>query len=101
VSVEKGIEDAMAERMGRILYVFEQRGVRNVILGAFGTGYCSNDVGMVARLWAKLLTDSEARFKESFDRVIFAIRGQETYRAFHRVFDPTGAEAQFESSGKD
>jgi len=100
-SVEKKVEEAMAERMGRILYVFEQRRVRNVVLGAFGTGYCSNDVGMVARIWAKLLTDTEARFKESFDRVIFAITGKETYRAFHRVFDPDGAEAQFECSGKD
>jgi len=100
-SVERGIENAMEERMGRILYVFERRGVRNVVLGAFGTGYFNNSVEMVARLWAKLLTDREARFKESFDRVIFAITGKETYRAFHREFDPTGADAQFDSSGKD
>ena len=101
VSVENGIEDEMEERMGRILYVFERRGVRNVVLGAFGTGYFNNKVEVVARIWAKLLTDREARFKESFDRVIFAITGQETYRAFHREFDPAGAEAQFDSSGKD
>ena len=100
-NIEKSIEDVMEERMGRILYVFEQRGVRNVVLGAFGTGYFQNKVEVVARLWAKLLTDREARFKESFDRVIFAITGRETYRAFHREFDPAGAEAQFDSSGKD
>lgn len=100
-SAGRGIEAEMEERMGRILYVFERRGVRNVVLGAFGTGYFNNSVEMVARLWAKLLTDREARFKESFDRVIFAITGQETYRAFHREFDPAGADAQFDSSGKD
>ncbi|KIM41707.1 hypothetical protein M413DRAFT_444950 [Hebeloma cylindrosporum] len=99
--VEKRIENEMEERMGRILYVFEQRGVRNVVLGAFGAGYFNNRVDAVARIWAKLLTDREARFKESFDRVIFAITGQGTYRAFHREFDPAGAEAQFDSSGKD
>ena len=101
VSVENSIEDEMEERMGRILYVFEQRGVRNIVLGAFGAGYFNNKVEVVAGLWAKLLMDREARFKESFDRVIFAITGQETYRAFHREFDPAGAEAQFDSSGKD
>ena len=100
-NIERSIEGVMEERMGRILYVFEQRGVRNVVLGAFGTGHFRNKVEVVARLWAKLLTDREARFKESFDRVIFAITGQETYRAFHREFDPAGAEAQFDSSGKD
>ena len=36
--LEVVIEREMMERMGRILYVFEKAGVRNLVLGTFGTG---------------------------------------------------------------
>jgi uncharacterized protein (TIGR02452 family) len=82
VSVEK----EMKERMGRILFLFERTGVRNIILGAFGTGSFYNDVATVARIWAQLLVVPSARFKKSFDRVIFAIMGNPTYDLFNDAF---------------
>ena len=80
------IEKEMKERMGRILFLFEHNGVRDVILGAFGTGTFYNDVETVARLWAELLVVPCARFQRSFDRVIFAIVGKSTYDLFNTAF---------------
>jgi len=80
------IEKEMKERMGRILYLFEHAGVRNIILGAFGTGFLNNDVATVARIWAQLLVVPSARFKKSFDRVIFAVMGDPTYALFKDAF---------------
>ncbi|KAI6029236.1 hypothetical protein BKA83DRAFT_683359 [Pisolithus microcarpus] len=85
--LEKQIEAAMRERMARILCLFEQQGAKNLVLGSFGTGVFRNDVEVVAKLWAALLTESEARYKSSFDRVVFAILGSGTYRTFKRVFE--------------
>jgi uncharacterized protein (TIGR02452 family) len=72
--LEVFIEKEMAERMGRILYVFEQHEIRNLVLGTFGTGVFRNDVATVARIWAQLLITPDARFKDSFDRIIRSYR---------------------------
>ncbi|KAF9477461.1 hypothetical protein BDN70DRAFT_810647 [Pholiota conissans] len=85
--LEVEIEKEMAERMGRILYVFEKQGASNLVLGTFGTGVFRNDVATVARLWAHLLVVPEARFKHSFERIIFAITGEETFAEFQSAFD--------------
>ena len=85
--LEVEIEKEMSERMGRILYLFECEGVRNIILGAFGAGVFHNHVATVARIWAHLLLLPEARFKDSFDRVIFAISGEETFADFQSAFN--------------
>lgn len=87
---EVKIEKEMSERMGRILYLFERKGVRNIILGTFGTGVFRNDVATIARIWAHLLLLPEARFKDSFDRIIFAITGQETFTNFQSAFNAWG-----------
>ena len=81
------IEKEMMERMGRILYLFEQKGARNIILGTFGTGVFKNDVATVTRIWAQLLILPTARFKNSFDRVIFAVTGDSTYSDFKSGFE--------------
>jgi len=88
--LEVGIEKEMSERMGRILFLFERRGVRNIILGTFGTGVFRNNVATVARIWAHLLLVPDARFKDSFDRIIFAITGEETFADFQSAFDAWG-----------
>ena len=87
---EVGIEKEMSERMGRILYLFEHKGVRNIILGTFGTGVFRNNVATIARIWAHLLLLPEARFKDSFDRIIFAITGDETFKDFQSAFNAWG-----------
>jgi len=83
---EGKIQSVMRERMGRILYLFEKKGVRNLVLGSFGTGVFGNDVDVVANIWADLLLVRSARFKASFDRVMFAIVGRKTFVEFEEGF---------------
>ncbi|KAF8802656.1 hypothetical protein BYT27DRAFT_7196596 [Phlegmacium glaucopus] len=83
---ESGIYIAMKERMARILFLFERHGVRNVVLGSFGTGVFRNSVELVAGIWAELLTAEDARFKHSFDHVVFAILGHSTFKTFQNTF---------------
>jgi uncharacterized protein (TIGR02452 family) len=84
------IEKEMMERMGRILCLFEQKGARNIVLGTFGTGVFKNDVATVTRIWAQLLILPTARFRHSFDRVIFAVTGDTTYNDFKSGFEAWG-----------
>ncbi|OJT13805.1 hypothetical protein TRAPUB_9652 [Trametes pubescens] len=88
--VEDKIEQAMRERMARILFLFETKGVRSLVLGSFGTGVFKNNVGTVARIWADLLMGDGSRFKDSFDHVVFAVLGKDTYEEFRTVFASRG-----------
>ena len=88
---EYSIELVMRERMARMLCLFELQGVRNLVLGSFGTGVFQNDVGLVAQSWAELLAVPGARFQHSFDRVFFAIMGHPTIVEFNDVFCRTQA----------
>ncbi|KAH9927771.1 uncharacterized protein B0H18DRAFT_1118300 [Fomitopsis serialis] len=81
------IETVMRERMARILYLFEKQGVKSLVLGSFGTGVFRNNVGLVANVWADLLVEPGARFKTTFDHVVFAILGRATFEEFERVFE--------------
>jgi len=91
---ESDLDAAMKERMARILYLFEKQGVRNLVLGSFGTGVLRNRVELVANIWKELLVGRDARFKHSFDRVEFSILGNATYDAFKRTFSIDGVEQQ-------
>ncbi|KAJ7772074.1 hypothetical protein DFH07DRAFT_803606 [Mycena maculata] len=84
---ETSIEGVMRERMGRVLLLFEKEGVQDLVLGSFGTGVFRNKVPMVAKLWVELLATPDARFKNSFHRVVFAIIDQKTCAIFKEVFD--------------
>ena len=84
---EKRILSVMEERMGRILALFEREGIRNLVLGSFGTGVFQNDVGSLAKIWGELLNAPEARFKNSFDKVLFAIPDVHTLRKFRTSFN--------------
>jgi len=83
---ESDLEAAMKERMARVLYLFEKQGVRNLVLGSFGTGVFRNRVELVAGVWKQLLVGKDARFKHSFDRVEFSILGNATYNTFKTTF---------------
>ncbi|KAH0587128.1 hypothetical protein H2248_005944 [Termitomyces sp. 'cryptogamus'] len=85
-ATEERIEKVMKERMGRILFLFEQQGAKHIVLGSFGTGVFQNDVTTIARLWAELLTAPNARFKNCFTRVVFGILGNKTFTEFKRAF---------------
>jgi uncharacterized protein (TIGR02452 family) len=84
--LERRINATMMERMARVLFLMEQQGAKNIVLGSFGTGVFRNSVEVVARIWADLLTSQGARYKHSFDRVVFAILGTSTYSAFGEAF---------------
>lgn len=86
-ALEAQIEEEMKERMGRILFMCESARAKNLVLGSFGTGVFRNKVEVVAKLWADLLTVPEARFKDSFSRVVFAIIDQRTVDKFQSAFD--------------
>ncbi|TFY51742.1 hypothetical protein EVJ58_g10405 [Rhodofomes roseus] len=110
---ENGIRSAMKERMSRILYLFEERGNRALVLGAFGCGPPNqNNVEAIASIWAELLvcgdlegpggTKREARFKNSFEKVVFAVPGKiveqfrQTFKA--RLFEAEVADAAMDNS---
>lgn len=86
-AIDAEIRSLMLDRMARCLRIFEQRGDRAVVLGAFGCGCSSqNSVGMVAQLWAELVACEGARFKDVFEQVVFAVSGKQ-YRPFKRAFE--------------
>ena len=85
--VDAEIRSLMRERMARCLRVFEQRGDRAIVLGAFGCGCSSqNSVDMIASLWAELVACEGARFKNVFERIVFAVSGKQ-YAPFKRAFE--------------
>lgn len=86
IDMELKIRATMKERMGRLLYLFELQGVRNLALGSFGTGVFKNSVNMVVDLWAELLVGEDSRFGRSFERVVFGVIGHETYVKFAEKF---------------
>ena len=80
------IGEVMAERMARILFLFERHGIKDLVLGSFGTGAFQNKISVVAPIWAELLVAPGARFSNSFDRVTFAILGHPTFVEFSEAF---------------
>ena len=87
------IEETMRERMARLLYLFEMNGIRNIVLGSFGTGAFGNDVGMVARVWSDLILEESGRYHRVFDNIVFAVLGRETFSTFREVFGAKGVQA--------
>lgn len=85
---ESDIADVMKERMGRLLFLFERQGMTDLVLGSFGTGVFRNDVETVARLWTELLLAPDARFRQSFSNIVFAVLGTQTFNKFQEVFSP-------------
>ena len=68
--------------------------MRHLVLGSFGTGVFKNNVETVASLWADLLVGEQARFGRSFETILFAILGNETFETFQRVFEGCGVGSQ-------
>lgn len=83
-AMEERITQVMRERMARILFLFERKGVTHLVLGSFGTGVFKNNVEMVADTWKILL---QGRFKGVFEEVVFAILGRPTFETFEAVFE--------------
>jgi len=83
---ESGIRYVMKERMARALRLFEERGVGTLVLGAFGVGQFCNSPDVLGEIWADLLLVRGARFRNSFDKVVFALSGKH-HLAFENAFN--------------
>ncbi|KAH7906921.1 hypothetical protein BJ138DRAFT_1182779 [Hygrophoropsis aurantiaca] len=101
---EDGIRNTMRDRMARALRIFEVRGNKAIVLGAFGCGSSENRIEMVAELWAELLVCEErsaegddptiginsvkqpAKFKDVFEEVVFAVPGK-LHEPFKKAFE--------------
>ena len=69
------ISRLMRVRMGKVLSVAAEHGVRRLVLGAFGCGVFKNDPKVVAAMWKELL--AEDVFRGAFDHIVFACYGPE------------------------
>lgn len=87
------IRATMRERMARVLRLFEERGVRTLILCAFGVGQACNSPDMIGELWAGLLCARGAKFRDRFDKVVFAVPGKHR-DVFERSFYATVLESE-------
>lgn len=96
---EDGIRSVTKERMARALRVFEERGDRTLVLGAFGCASSQNSVETIATIWAELLVTGDAadlqtpRFRNAFDRVVFAVPGKH-FAKFKEAFEMRVFEAE-------
>ncbi|CAA7260608.1 unnamed protein product [Cyclocybe aegerita] len=88
---EGRIREVMKERMGRILALFESKGMQHIVLGSFGTGVFQNDVREMAKIWQELLLAPNARFMTSFETVLFTIPDKRTRQKFESSFFPSHA----------
>ena len=82
------VEQALFERVGRVLALARDRSHRALVLGAWGCGVFGNDPRFVADAFGRWLEDE--RFAGAFDRVVFAVYDprpeQEAFRAFGARF---------------
>ncbi|TFK51138.1 hypothetical protein OE88DRAFT_1660476 [Heliocybe sulcata] len=107
--VYQEIRRAMRDRMGRVLRCFEERGDKAIVLGAFGGGSNQCDPEMIADVWAELFVTGDrthftempkrayARFKDVFERVVFAVPGK-WFTEFKKSFDMRTLEMEIEEA---
>ena len=121
-----GIKSVLTQRLGRVLRTFEERGDTAIVLGAYGCGSSEVQVDMIASVWAELLVCGEeeeaegegrssntvngmqggrgrwrreARFKDVFERVVFAVPGK-LFAPFKEGFEMRVLEAQINDASR-
>lgn len=70
------LDEAMMERLRKMLYLAARKGYRNLVLGAWGCGAFGNDTRRVAEYFHELFFGPDG-FTEFFDNIVFAILGDE------------------------
>lgn len=81
---QKIINAYLYRRMDIILDSFLRHGIHNIVLGAFGCGVFKNDPNIVATYWNTLLRN---KYKNSFNKVIFAIPDNNFFALFKQILD--------------
>eukprot|EP00586_Coscinodiscus_wailesii_P023315 CAMPEP_0172520434 /NCGR_PEP_ID=MMETSP1066-20121228/291998_1 /TAXON_ID=671091 /ORGANISM="Coscinodiscus wailesii, Strain CCMP2513" /LENGTH=354 /DNA_ID=CAMNT_0013303187 /DNA_START=35 /DNA_END=1099 /DNA_ORIENTATION=+ len=79
------LEEAMKDRIFRLLSIFREHGCTELVLSAFGCGVHGNDPDFVAAMFKEFLTTT---FSGQFNNVIFSIQADrhENLRAFREAF---------------
>ena len=86
-------EEVMQRRIDNVLAIAALNKASTVILGAWGCGVFKNIPEHVANYFASHLTEPNAKYRNVFKKVVFAIlatntaAGQRSWRAFKTVFE--------------
>lgn len=72
------IPDVLRSRAAKVLAVAHHNGHERLVLGAWGCGVCGNDPGVVAQVFAELLT-GHGPFARRFTHVVFAVLDRPPY----------------------
>jgi uncharacterized protein (TIGR02452 family) len=80
---DESIKETMYDRIDFLLTVAKEKGVKNIILGAFGCGVFGNDPEFVAKTFKKLLRTKNY----GFEKVSFSIPGGNNLKAFKDMFE--------------
>jgi len=83
---EQIANNAIRERIDRMLHVFAQNGVQDLVLGAWGCGVFRNSVQSVAQLFDAALSGT---FKNQFRHVIFAVFDRKMCQEFAHALGTT------------
>ena len=65
------VTEIMKKRMQRILLIFAENNIKNIVLGAFGCGVFGQDANNIANVWKYLLKDKH--LEKYFDNIVFAV----------------------------
>lgn len=84
--------DAVLRKMRTVMRIFQAKGCRKVVLGAWGCGAYGNPVGEVAPAWRKVLLGNKTRGKtgrelwEGIEEIVFAIKDPALAAGFEGAF---------------
>ncbi|KAK6080911.1 hypothetical protein SCUP234_05009 [Seiridium cupressi] len=104
--------DTILQKMRIVLRIFQAKGARKVVLGAWGCGAYGNPVGEIAAAWSKVLLGGRNKGKArredwaGIEEIVFAIKDQGLADNFERAFGQgltrkEGAEQPGEESEED
>ncbi|ETS74172.1 hypothetical protein PFICI_14038 [Pestalotiopsis fici W106-1] len=92
--VNSSDRDTILQKMRIVMRVFQAKGARKVVLGAWGCGAYGNPVGEIAAAWSKVLLGGKNKAKakketwSGIDEVVFAIKDPGLADGFEAAFGP-------------
>lgn len=83
------VEQTMLQRMDKVLAIFVDNGIENLVLGAWGCGVFQNEPTDIARYFAHFLLNN-GKYSKAFKNILFAVldssKEQKNIAAFGGVF---------------